>query len=223
MSFDGYLGSAAVVFPLCASLDRFLTGAWASQCLNAHRERRPELIVNAGLVKSTDWTGIAGFWVGIVGLTVSIIGFAIAIWQLKRTAKASEATRDAIVRTEQKMATNHLMVILPQFHLLENDLDYAAQHDDRSLARRALVSYSHFATEAATILSGQNHGDAGLIRSLQTSARDALLTKARLINTAMNTSTKSITKDIRDIVSDVSIQLSAIIVNYELSSSSEQG
>src|SRR5580692_8265065 len=95
-------------------------------------------------------------WIGLAGLVVSVVGFGVAIWQLIRTANASVATLNAVERTEKRMALNHLLVLLPQFRLLENDLDYAAQEDDRSLARRSLVSYAHFAAEVATILGGQS-------------------------------------------------------------------
>jgi hypothetical protein len=67
-----------------------------------------------------------GDWISVAALIVSVIGFTFTIWQLVRTANAAEATKRAIERTEKRMALNHLLVLLPQFRLIENDLDPAA-------------------------------------------------------------------------------------------------
>ena|ERR1700722_20269409 len=157
-----------------------------------------------------------GDWVGIAGLAVSVVGFSLAIWQLARTAKASEATREAIERTEKRMALNHLLVLLPQFHLLENDLDRAAEDNDRALARRALVSYSHFASEVAAILRGQDQVDQTLITELQSSARDASLAKATLIDAPINKNTKQLTRDVRARISALSVHVATIAANYQI-------
>lgn len=159
-----------------------------------------------------------GDWISAAGLVVSVIGFAIAIWQLARTAKASEATRFAIERTEKRMALNHLLVLLPQFHLIENDLDRAAEDNDRALARRALVSYSRFAAEVATILKGQDTVDQTLIIDLQSSAREASRAKASLIDAPSTRHTKQLTKEVRERISGLSVHIGAIATNYQISS-----
>jgi hypothetical protein len=158
-------------------------------------------------------------WIGLAGLVVSVVGFGVAIWQLIRTANASVATRNAVERTEKRMALNHLLVLLPQFRLLENDLDYAAQEDDRSLARRSLVSYAHFAAEVATILGGQSGVNSTLILDLKASASEASLAKASLIDASPGKNTRQLTKEIRERIAGMSVQIGMLATTYQISSS----
>lgn len=158
----------------------------------------------------------AGDWLSLAGLIVSVVGFAIAIWQLFRTANASIATRKAVERTEKRMALNHLLVLLPQFRLLENDLDFAAQEDDRPLARRSLISYAHFATEVAAILQGQDNVDQSLITELRNSARDASRAKGTLIDAPGTNSTRELTKDARDVISNLSVHINTLVTTYQI-------
>jgi hypothetical protein len=165
----------------------------------------------------------AGDWIGLAGLVVSVVGFVIAIWQLVRTANATEATRRAVERTEQRMAVNHLLILLPQFRLIENDLDAAAQEDDRGLARRSLIAYSHFAAEVATILQGQNGTDQTLVTDLRTSATQASQAKATLIDAPNGKSTKALTKDVRERISGLSVHIGTLVANYQITTDELNG
>ena len=158
----------------------------------------------------------ASDWLGVAGLAVSVVGFAVAIWQLIRTANASVATRKAVERTEKRMALNHLLVLLPQFRLIESDLDSAAQEDDRALARRSLVAYAHFAAEVATLLQGQDKVDQTLVIDLQTSATQASRTKASLIDATNARNTKQLTKEIRERISGLSIHIGTLATSYQI-------
>jgi hypothetical protein len=157
-----------------------------------------------------------GDWLGIAGLAVSVVGFAIAIWQLVRTANATVATRQAVERTEKRMAINHLLILLPQFRIVEGELDRAAEEDDRQLACRALVSYAHYASEAAAILSGQSNADQSLITELRSSSREASLAKGMIIDAAKSKSTKILTKDIRERMAGLSLHVGALSASYQL-------
>jgi RNA-binding protein YhbY len=116
------------------------------------------------------------------------------------------------------MALNHLLVLLPQFRLLENDLDFAAQEDDRPLARRSLISYAHFAAEVATILQGQDGISEVLITELRGSASHATRTKASLIDASLSKSTKQLTKEIRERMSALSVQIGTVSTTFQISS-----
>lgn len=163
-----------------------------------------------------------GDWLGMAGLTVSVIGFGVAIWQLVRTANASVATRKAVERTEKRMALNHLLVLLPQFRILENDLDRAAEDNDRQLARRALVSYAHFASEVAAILQGQDRVEQSLLVDLKSSAREASTAKATLINASASENTKELTRFIRDRMSDLSLNIGSLATTYQITARDER-
>lgn len=157
-----------------------------------------------------------GDWIGVAGLVVSVVGFGVAFWQLIRTANAAKATKSAIERAERRMATNHLLVLLPNFQLIENDLDAAAQNDDPGLARRALVAYAHFATEVAAILQSQERVDQTLITDLRTSATLASQAKAILIDAPKGKSTRQVTKDARERISSLSVHIGTLVINYQM-------
>ena len=165
----------------------------------------------------------AGDWIGVAGLVVSVVGFVIAIWQLVRTANATKATKEAVERSEKRMAINHLLVLLPQFRLIENDLDVAAQDDDKGLARRSLVAYAHFAAEVATILQNQDRVDQTLITDLRTSATQASQAKATLIDSPSGKNTKQLTKDIREKISGLSVHIGTLVMSYQLATNEQSG
>jgi hypothetical protein len=164
-----------------------------------------------------------GDWLGIAGLAVSAVGFAVTIWQLVRTARAASAARQAVERTERRMAINHLLVLLPQFRLLEADLDRAAQENDRALARTALVSYSHFASEVASLLKGQQQVDSAIILELEISAREASVAKSSLIDAPGSKTTKLLTKDVRDRMSTLSLHIGVLSTSYQATTLTEGG
>jgi hypothetical protein len=157
-----------------------------------------------------------GDWLGVAGLSVSVIGFGVAIWQLTRTANASIATRKAVERTEKRMAINHLLVLLPQFRIVEGDLDRAAEEDDRQLASRALVSYAHFASEAAAILAGQVNVDQALVTELQISSREASRAKGTLIDSPRSRNTRQLTKDVREQMAGLALHIGSLSANYQM-------
>jgi Zn-dependent oligopeptidase len=128
------------------------------------------------------------------------------------------ATKEAVERTEKRMALNHLLVLLPQFRLLENDLDHAAQEDDRPLARRTLVAYAHFATEVAAILQGQDKVDQNLVIELQSSAKEASRAKGVLIDASHTRTTRQLTKDAREAISSISMHINTLATTYQISS-----
>ncbi len=156
-------------------------------------------------------------WISLAGLIVAIIGFAATISQLVRTAKASEATKVAVERTERRMAMNHLLVLIPQFRILETDLDSAADENDRRLAIRALVAYSHIASEVAGLLRNQDSVDDVLVDRLALSARNASMAKANLINNPKQPA-KSVTRDFRSELADVSMYLGTLVGQFKISS-----
>lgn len=64
-------------------------------------------------------------WLGIVGLVLTIGGFAVTLIQLARTKTAADAATEALRSTVSCMSTNHLLVLLPQFRMIDIDMDTA--------------------------------------------------------------------------------------------------
>jgi hypothetical protein len=146
---------------------------------------------------------------------LTVAGFGIAIWQLVRTARASEATKIAVERTERRMALNHLLVLLPQFRILEHDLDAAADGNDRNLAMRTLVSFNYLSSEIAGLLTNQDGIDPNLSTQLQSIGRVASLAKADMINNPSKQA-KTATKDFRKQLADVTAHVGALIGQFRI-------
>lgn len=153
--------------------------------------------------------------IGLVGLVVSVVGFWLAIVQLRRTAKATKATADGISQTLHRMNVNHMLVLLPQLRLIESDLDQAAEEEDRRLAQRTLVSYSHTASQVAMLLEGsESPGDSQLIEKLRGSARRASQAKAALVS-SNRVSVKTAIKEVGAEVGDIAGIAAGLIAQYQ--------
>jgi hypothetical protein len=121
--------------------------------------------------------------IGIAGIAVTVIGFGLTIWQLVRTANATVATKRAIKEANARMIVNHLLVLSPQIASLEIELDSAISVGDKVAAIKALVTYSHAATQIAALLESQpDNVDGSLILELRSSARAASVSKAALVS-----------------------------------------
>lgn len=152
---------------------------------------------------------------GIVGLAITAIGFSITIWQLIRTANASEASVEAIKRTERRMALNHLLVLLPQFQTIENDLDHAIDVNDRRWAMRALVNCKNVSSEVAAMLEGQDSVDQEIIRTLRVLSRDASSAKSALVSEPDETITQ-LTVEIRQELTGLAAQMAAVAGRFRI-------
>lgn len=158
--------------------------------------------------------GLSGSdFVGVASLVVTAVGFTVAVYQLRRTANATEATERAVERTEYRMALNHLLVLVPQFMIVESELDVSADENDRRLAIRALQSWTRVGSQAAGLLKSQLGQEVELIERIEASVREASAAKASLIDKP-GTSTKSLTKDIRASLSDLASQFGTVVTQF---------
>ena len=120
------------------------------------------------------WT--RGDWLGLAGIVVSALGFVFAWSQLHRTANAAEATRDALIAANRVQ----LLMLLPQFRLIEMELDFAVGEEKRELATRALANYAHLAHEVSAVVAAFTLANEDLVMQLRTSASLATRTKDRI-------------------------------------------
>ncbi|WP_157944111.1 hypothetical protein [Blastococcus atacamensis] len=146
------------------------------------------------------------------------MGFSLAIQQLRKTAKASEATKTAIEETARRMSMNHLLVLLPQLRVIEGDLDAAAADDDRRLAIRSLVSYSHTANQVASLMAGEKDVDGDLIERLRASARTAGAAKSTLVTSNRQT-VRSVTKTAVEEIGEVSSFAAGLVAQCQVKAS----
>lgn len=161
------------------------------------------------------WQGLAlGDQLAVVGILVTVVGFSLTIWQLVRTANASEASRKAIEATARRMSMNHLLVLLPQLRMIESDLDAAAAEDDRKLAIRSLVNYSHTATQVATLLEAEGDIDDQLIERLRSSAKAAGSAKSTLVTT--NRAVRVVIKEAVEQIGEVSSHATGLVGKFQV-------
>jgi hypothetical protein len=141
---------------------------------------------------------------GLLSIVVSVVGFGIAAWQLTRTANATIATRDAV----RKSGRTQVLFLLPQFRLLETELDYAIDAGRNDLAARVLTSYSHLANEVAGLLEAQQLAESSALISLRESARTASACKGSIFTS--DESLASLTEPFRAALTDISSLISSL-------------
>jgi hypothetical protein len=154
-------------------------------------------------------------WLSIIGLFITVVGFALTIWQLVRTANASEESVKAIKRTEQRMALNHLLVLLPQLQNIENDLDHAIEVNDRNWAIRTLVTCKNVASEVAALLEDQDSVDQQVVAALVSTSKIAATAKSDIISRETQ-SIADLTIDVRRELSGLAAQMFAVASKFKL-------
>lgn len=87
-----------------------------------------------------------------IGLALAIAGIGIALWQLQKTRSAAEAARDAVEKSEARIATNLLLSALPRLLDLELQLKSALARQEIQDADRILTQWRHAAGEAEALL-----------------------------------------------------------------------
>jgi hypothetical protein len=115
-----------------------------------------------------------GMWQLIVG----IAGFGLAIWQLWRTANATEAASSALSR---RLLHNDLLVLMPELHRLEDDFDNALRSANRDLVANALVAYSRRVSAVVGHLKSDDAlREENAVRLLTVAAKSASSAKGEL-------------------------------------------
>lgn len=79
----------------------------------------------------------AAEWLSFWQLVVTIVGLALAGVQLTRTANATVESKNLLAR---RLLSNDLLVMLPELHVLEDELGAAVKSSDHDQVERALIS-----------------------------------------------------------------------------------
>jgi len=152
----------------------------------------------------------------IIGLLVTVAGFILAIQQLKKTASAAEATRDAIVSANKRMLLNHLLVIAPQLVVIEADMDAAVGIGNEDAAIRALVAFSHAAVQISALLESQSENNhSALVAELREAASHSTAAKAALVSGTPKP-LKALLKNVLVEVASASLKCSALTTVYQI-------
>jgi hypothetical protein len=141
-------------------------------------------------------------WVSAGGAILSVIGVAVALWQLRKTARAATAAKEATERTERRLALNQILIIVPQLLTIEQDLEAAANDGDVKAVIRYLYRWRGMANELRGLLGDEVAGDYRDLRSLlQKSSALASRAKSNLFRDPK--SPLEVTRQVRTIISDV--------------------
>ncbi|NHT17771.1 hypothetical protein [Cellulomonas sp. IC4_254] len=98
-------------------------------------------------------------WLSFAQLVFTALGFGLAWIQLRRSANAAEESKRLLEQMQSRAIANDLLLMLPNLHKLEDELDAAVKSGDADAAERALVSYSRLASEVAEMLRGKMQPD----------------------------------------------------------------
>jgi len=135
--------------------------------------------VAVGGLLSTAWS--RSDYLSLSQLVFTVLGFGAAIWQLRRTASASEDTRDAVAGLQVRLTSNDLLVALPQLQTHEDEIETAIKGNDTAKLERHLVIYLRTASEIHSMLEGhEDLNDEPLSKSLAAASKAAQRLKSDL-------------------------------------------
>jgi hypothetical protein len=131
-------------------------------------------------------------------LPLQLIGFGLAIWQIRkalveaRQAKtAAESARDAAKATQESIANNNLLILLPQCQRAESDLEWAIRRGDPDLVIHYLGVWRWQAGQLRSLLAGTNSPETELLSELQNSIAICAQTKIALQSPGVDVLKKS--------------------------------
>lgn len=140
---------------------------------------------------------------------LTFAGFAVTLYQLRRTRKIAEATKDTVVAATGRVRYNQLLVLIPQLQSLESELDSALREIDPRVAERALVRWKQLASQTAGILGATGPAQAALVSELKKSCGLAVEAKGRLVESPEDV--KTITKGVREAISRLCDSLGTVL------------
>ena len=124
-----------------------------------------------------EWLGPLNSWASI---PLQIVGFTIAIWQIRKTRKAADAAKEAVLGAELQIGSNLLLVILPQLTQIEGNLEWSISNANRNAVVHYLGSWRWQAGQVRGHLERHGEGDEAFLTLLQTSIATAADTKLEL-------------------------------------------
>ncbi len=119
----------------------------------------------------------------------------------KGAETTAQATKEAVERTEKRIADNHLLILIPQMSLYRRELDLAVDRPDRQETLRLLGDWPTLASELQGILQRVDSvGHSKLIKDLERStkltgkAKDAIISKRDQLEPATSVARQLITE-----------------------------
>lgn len=113
---------------------------------------------------------------GMWQLIVAVSGLSFGGWQLWLTRDAAQKTREAVdastAAVSRRLMANDLLLLLPQLHRVEDEVESAATSGKRAKTSRSLMAYRRQAnTISAQIRQAPEIDGAALLRALIAAAK----------------------------------------------------
>jgi hypothetical protein len=154
-------------------------------------------------------------WLTVVGFPLVVVALWLGYLQLREAQKQSsaaalaargagasaDAAKTAIERTEQHLADNHLLLLIPELQQVRTDLDIAVDKGHREEALRLLSAWLRVASDVQAILERQRGGHSSLIAELEKSAKMTGRAKDELI--ARQKDLEPATRELRGLITSI--------------------
>jgi len=158
------------------------------------------------------------FWrvpdvVELVGAAIGVAGFVFALIQIRRTVRASEAATSALTTARVSLTRNQTLLLIPQFRMIDQDLDLAIKTNNKDLLVRSLVHYAHLARETAQLLRARPMDDHTSI-DLEKSALAATSMKVRMVSSDVK-DLRAESRSVRTTVAHMTTRLTTLLTDLK--------
>ncbi len=158
-------------------------------------------------------------WDIALSLPLTVIGLAATFIQATRARRTAEAARQAAVGAQDRMARSHMLILLPQLHRIEDDLDTAIKEGEVKLILNYLSGWRWQAGQARQILEQEVNPNNKAIRAITKSVALATRTKLDIVaSEAAGTSTQpalvTATRPLSEAIAAATSELGALSQTY---------
>jgi hypothetical protein len=158
-----------------------------------------------------DPTALPG-WHDWLGIVLTIGGFITAFVQLAKTRTAAETAARKLAEATQKLNADQLGAVVPQLATIVADMDFAIDANDREVAHRALLRFSHVAREASGLLAHLTADHTDLQSRLVQSIEIALDVKGNIVG-RVKADVPRLAKPITAEIRALSVELAGVTVD----------
>lgn len=126
-------------------------------------------------------------WLTVIGFPLALAGLYLTWHQAREASNAANAARGAVLRTQQQIRSNQLMVLIPQLTWIANEVDWAIERENFDVVRRFLNSWRQHAGNVHGILMAQAPDENDILKVLMSSIGMAAVTDRLLFQQEKST------------------------------------
>ncbi|MFD4725006.1 hypothetical protein ACFWNW_07960 [Streptomyces seoulensis] len=149
----------------------------------------------------------------VTSIPFAVVGFGVTIWQSRQAKNAAEAARDAAREATDNISRASLLVLIPQMHRVEEELERAVRDKSVDLALSWLSTWRWQAGQARGFLSSSTADEVEVLSALQASVTAARSSKAKLID-SQGVDIVAATKQALSAIGKVTGELGALAASY---------